>query len=290
VDNGYALMYATIGVVGVTAWVALMVTAAATIARAFRSPRGTETRNVGVACLTGVVAVAFAMATYDLVSTLQSQWALVILAAVGVAAAETVPRPERVRRRWGYRAALPLVGLGVGCLLLVSAPVGSSQSFSIILTAPWIDFTNGGPVSAYDGTALSDTLCGALTSPDVVAPGTRVDCLQLNSLEPFAFPAQALVTVRAATPAAVTAEVHRAFGPIASHMQMTRASTQPIQTGRPAWATTAPLWCAVVGLLLMLLVPPLRFLRRKRHPDDLDPDDEDWSDVSEWLERYSVPL
>ena len=290
VDNGYALMYATIGVVGVTAWVALMVTAAATIGRAFRSPRGTETRNVGVACLIGVVAVAFAMATYDLVSTLQSQWALVVLAAVGVAAAETVPRPERVRRRWGYRAALPFVGLGVGCLLFVSAPVGSSQSFSIILTAPWLDFTNGGPVSAYDGTALSDTLCGALTSPDVVAPGTRVDCLQLDTLEPFAFPAQALVTVRAATPAAVTAAVRRAFGPIASHMQMTSEANQSIQTGRPAWATTAPFWCAVVGLLLMLLVPPLPFRRRKRHPDDFDPDDEDWSDVHEWLERYSVAL
>ena len=118
VDNGYALMYATIGVVGVTAWIALMVTAMATTARTLRSPRGTDSRNVGAACLIGIVAVAFAMATYDLVSTLQSQWALVFLAAVGVAAAETVPRPERVRRRWGYRAALPLVGLGVGCLLV----------------------------------------------------------------------------------------------------------------------------------------------------------------------------
>ena len=274
VDNGYALMYATIGVVGVTAWIALMVTAMATTARALRSPRGTDTRNVGAACLIGVVAVAFAMATYDLVSTLQSQWALVFLAAVGVAAAETVPRPERVRRRWGYRAALPLVGLGVGCLLFVSAPLTSSQTFSVILTAPWLDFTNGGPVDAYDGTALSDTLCGALTSPDVVAAGTRVDCLQLDTIEPLAFPAEALVTVSAATPAAVTAEARHAFAPISSHMQMTATASESVQTGRPAWATTAPLWCAVVGLLLMLLVPRLAVqapepgIRTESEPDD----------------------
>ena len=287
VDNGYALMYATIGVVGVTAWVVLLVTSSATTARTLWSPRGTDTRNVGAACLIGVIAVVFAMATYDLVSTLQSQWALVVLAAVGVAAAETVLRPERVRRRWGYRALLPLAGLGVGCLLFVSAPLASSQTFTIVLTAPWLDFTNGGPVNTYDGTALSNTLCGAVTSPDVVAPGTRVDCLQLGTIEPFAFPAEASVTVSGATPPAVNAEVRHAFDPIASHMQMTGDATQPVQTGRPAWATTAPFWCAVVGLLLMLLVPPVP-LRRRTSYEDRSPPDEKWSDVPETLERYGV--
>src|SRR5205807_9433939 len=33
VDNGYALMYSTIGMIGVTAWITLMVTAMATSAR-----------------------------------------------------------------------------------------------------------------------------------------------------------------------------------------------------------------------------------------------------------------
>ncbi len=226
------------------------------------------------------------MATYDLVSTLQSQWTLAVLAALGVAAAEAVPRPERARRRWGYRALLPLAGLGVGCLIFVSVPLTSSQTFTVILTAPWLDYTNGGPVDAYAGTALSDTLCGALTSPDVVAAGTGVNCLQLDTIQPFAFPADASVTVSGATPAAVTAEARHAFAPLASHMQMTATATQSVQTGRPAWAETAPFWCAVVGLLLMLLVPPLPFWRRNPYPDGSDPD-EDWSDVSDWLDRYA---
>jgi hypothetical protein len=288
VDNGYALIYATIGVIGVTVWVALIVTALATTARALRSPRGTETRNLGAACLIGVFAVAVAMAVYDLVSTLQSQWTLAVLAALGVAAAEAVPRRERARRRRGYRALLPLAGLSVGCMLFVSAPLSSSQTYSVILTAPWLDFTNGGPVNAYDGAALSDTLCGALASPDVVATGTRIDCLQLAAIEPFAFPGQAVVTVSGPTPAAVTAEAHRAFDVIIPHLQMTGDPTQPIQTGRAAWATTAPLWCTAMGFLLVLLVPPLRFRRRRHAPPHHSHPGEERPGAPHASERYSV--
>jgi hypothetical protein len=173
-------------------------------------------------------------------------------------------------------------------LLFVSAPLSSSQTYSVILTAPWLGFTNGGPVNAYDGAALSDTLCGALASPDAVAPGTGLDCLQLDSIEPFSYPAEVLVTVRGPTPAAVNAEARRAFGVIVPHLQLTGDPTQPIQTGRPAWATTAPLWCAVVGLFVMLLVPPLP-LRRRRHPQPDDPHpSEEWPEVPQPAERYSV--
>lgn len=170
----------------------------------------------------------------------------------------------------------------------MSAPLSSSQTFAVILTAPWLDFTNGGPVNAYDGTALSDTLCGTLASPDAVVPGTGLNCLQLDTIEPFSYPAEVLVTVRGPTPAAVITEDRRAFAVVVPHLQMTGDPTQPIQTGRPAWATTAPLWCTVVGLLLMLLVPPLRF-RRRRIPDpDRSQPDEERSKMPETPERYSV--
>lgn len=120
-----------------------------------------------------------------------------------------------------------------------------------------------------------------------MAPGTGVDCLQLATIEPFAFPAEVLVTVRGATPAAVTTEIRHAFAPIVPHLQMTGNATQPVQTGRPAWATTAPFWCAVAGLLLMLQVPPLRFRRRAWAPDR-SPPDEEWSDAPDERERYGV--
>jgi hypothetical protein len=288
VDNGYALMYATIGVIGVTAWITLMVTAMATSARTLRAPRGTEGRTIGAACLVGMVAVAVAMATYDLVSTLQSLWAFVILAALGVAAFEAAPRRERARRRWGYRAVLPLVGFGVGSLLFVLAPLTSSQTFSVVMTAPWMNYYSTEPVDVYDGTALSNTLCGALTNPDVVAPGTTVRCLQSDVVEPFAFPPEAQVTVRAATPKAVAAEARRAFLPIYRHQQLTGGPVEPIQTGRPAWAATAPFWCTAAGLLAMALVPPLPVRRRPRRRGGHKPADEDVGDTPQALERQRV--
>lgn len=288
VDNGYALTYATIGVIGLTAWIALMVTGLATTARALRAPRGTDARVVGAACLVGVIAVAVAMATYDLVSTLQSQWALAVLAALGVAAAETVPHRARARRRWGSRALLPMAGLGVGCLLFVSVPLTSSQTFSVVLTAPWLGFTNSDPVDAFVGTALSNTLCGTVTSPDVVNPGTRVSCLQLDTIEPFSFPAEASVTVSGATSSAVTGEARRAFAPVFSHLQMTGGPTQSVQTGRPAWAETAPFWGAVVGFGLMTLIPPVPFRRRARPVRSEEPEEEEYPELPEMLERYDL--
>jgi hypothetical protein len=35
-----------------------------------------------------------------------------------------------------------------------------------------------------------------------------------------------------------------------------------VQTGKPAWASTAPLWAGAVGLGLMVFVPPIRLRRR----------------------------
>jgi hypothetical protein len=237
-----------------------------------------------------MVAVAVAMATYDLVSTLQSLWAFVILAALGVAAFEATPRRVRARRRWGYRAVLPLVGFGVGCLLFVLAPLTSSQTFSVLLTAPWVSYYSPEPVDVYDGTALSNTLCGAVTNPDVVVPGTTVRCLQTDVVQPFAFPPEAQVTVRAATPKAVAAEVRRAFLPIYRHQQLTGAPEESVQTGRPAWAVTAPFWCAAAGLLAMALVPPLPVRRRPRRRGVHDKADEDVGDTPQTLERQSVRM
>jgi hypothetical protein len=211
------------------------------------------------------------------VNTLQSLWTFIILAAVGVAAFEAAPARARVRRRWGYRAVLPLVGIGVGFGLFFLAPLSSSQTYSIVLTAPWLNYESGGPVDVYGGTVLANTLCDALTSSNVVTSGAEVHCLQTDVVEPFTFPAQAVVTVSGATPQAVKAATNRAFDPIFHHQQMTGAPTEPIQTGRPAWAETAPLWCAVVGLLAIAFVPPLRVRRRppRTGKNDADADGTD---------------
>src|SRR5205807_5472325 len=104
------------------------------------------------------------------------------------------PSRPRARRRWRYRAILPLVGVGVGSMLFFLTPMSSSQTYSVLLTATWLDYESGAPVDVYGGTVLANTFCGALTSADVVTPGTEVHCLQNDVVQPFTFPAQVVIT------------------------------------------------------------------------------------------------
>ncbi|MGH9028879.1 MAG: hypothetical protein ACRDV4_04615, partial [Acidimicrobiales bacterium] len=259
-DDAYALLYATLGVIGVIAWVALIVTALAHLSRTFRAPTASHERRLGAACAVGILCIAAACLNYDLVFTSESAWALVMLAALGCAAADSVPRPVRAKPRWALRALLPIGGTGLGVAVLALAPVTASEAISVFTVAPWVDAMQG----PRGGTELVNTLCPSVTDPDVVAPGTSVTCLDESSIYQADYPGLAVVTVRAATPGKVRQEVVRAFTPIYYHMPMEGGPTGTIQSGRPAWATTAPLTGGALGLGAMLLFPPRR--RRRRPP------------------------
>jgi hypothetical protein len=261
-DDAYALLYATLGVLGVIAWLGLMATAFAHCARTLRAPSGSHERRLGAACLVGIVVVAAACANYDLIFTSQSAWALVILAALGSAAADRVPRPEYTRYRWLARSLLPVGGVGLGAVILALAPVSAAETISVFTVAPWVDATQG----PWGGTELVDTLCKSVTDPDVVSSGTSVKCLAESSIFSTDYPGLALVTVRAGTPTEVTEEVKRAFTPIYYHLPMEGGPVGTIQTGKPAWATTAPLSGGAAGLGAMLLLPPRQYRRRRRAP------------------------
>lgn len=264
-DNAYALMYSQTGVLGIVTWAALVVTAFVATIPALRTPRGSDTRTLGAACLVGIIGVAIAAATYDLISTPQSSWALMVLGAVGVCTAETVKirHQARLRRRWALRMAVPVAGIGVGMAALALAPTTSSEALSILTVAPWVPAT-GGVVDLYQGTALTNTLCGAVTNPDTLAPNTSVTCQQAVNLFPTDYPALALVDVQGPSPAAVRAELVRSFTPIYKYLPMAGGATQTIQTGKPAWATTAPQWLGSAGLLAVLLSPAIPVRRRRR--------------------------
>lgn len=258
-DDAYALVYATLGALGVLAWVTVMVTAFASTLRALRS-RDADIRAIGAACLVGVVALAVAAASYDLVNTPQSSWAIVILAALGTVVAETVPRRVRLRRRWLARTPLPLAGTAIGFLVFAATPVTASQTLSVFTVAPWVP----GPVYISQGQEMVDTLCATITNPDTIAPGTSVQCLLADSIFQTDYAGLALVTVRGPTPSAVLSEDKRAFTPIFRYMAMEGGPTSVVQTGKPSWAKTAPLSGGFAGLVAMFLVPPLRLKRRTK--------------------------
>lgn len=263
-DDAYALLYANIGMTGLLAYLAVMVTALALALRSWRAPRGSEPRLVGMACAVGIVGVMGAFALYDGSVTTQTPWLLAFVGGLGAAAAEQVEHRPVAGRRWARRAALPLVGLGAGLAVLATSPTSASESLTVYTVAPYIQAYESGPTSQYVGTTLTNTLCGLVTASSVVPAGTQVQCTLTDNVIAYAYPAEALVTVRAATPAAVRAEVTRAFTPAFHLMWMTGGISTTMQTGKPAWAVTAPLWAAAGGVGLMLWVPPLR--RRRRRP------------------------
>jgi O-antigen ligase len=264
-DDAYAILYATLGVLGVLAWLALLATALATTARAFRARSGSEARMLGAACFAGICAAAVAGASYDFTNTLQSLWTLTMLAALGVAVADTAPRPERARRS-RVRVLMPLVGALLGLVVYAFAPVSSSESLSVVPIAPWVLVVEDA-FYPNQGTELVHTLCPIVTNPDTIAPHTSVSCLQDSTVFPLAFPALAVIDVRAPTAAAVRQEADRAVAPISRSMPMETSTIGTIATGKPSWAKTAPLWGGAVGLAATLLVPPIRRRRRTPQPD-----------------------
>ncbi|HLI72332.1 MAG TPA: O-antigen ligase family protein [Acidimicrobiales bacterium] len=256
-DNSYALLYATIGVLGLAAWAFMLITTAATAARALRAPRDTDTRTLGAACLVGIVAVLVAAAAYDLVATPQSQWTFMFLAALGVAVAEPVPRRVPPRRWWTARALLPVLGVAGGILMLGLAPSTSSESVSVFMASPAVIAASHAPVDDYTGKVLGNTLCGFLDHPSQVIDGTTLRCQRLSDVVPNVWPTLMLVRITGPTPDAVRAEYQHAFGQYAPYIQGQIAPVGPVASGKPAWATTAPVWVGLVGLVAMFLIPPL---------------------------------
>ena len=264
-DNGYALMYATIGVVGLIAWIGLFAIAAAGVAPSLRSPPGSDARRLGAACLIGIGGAVVSAVSYDFQNTVQSPWAFIVLAAFGAVVADRVPRRSPVHRRWALRMLVPAVGVALGFALLAAVPTSASQALSIQTIAPWVSDESGGPTSQYQGTALVNILCKVVTNPDNISPGTGVKCVQASLFQGLVDPSTALVTVSGPTPGAVRSEIRRSFAAIYRVLPLAGGPTEVLQVGKPAWATTGPVWGGLLGLLVTLLIPRIRLRRANRH-------------------------
>lgn len=253
VDDGYAVIYATLGVVGILAWLSVMAMSGLAAGQALVARRGSYERLVGAACLAGIVAAAVAAATYDFIDTAQSTWTLIVLGALGVAAAEAAGR--RVVLHWSMpRLLLPAVGSLLGSTLLVVAPVSYSVSLAVIPDAPWV-LTSESAYYPIQGTEMVNTLCPVVTNRDYVVPGTKVRCLQYNQVFLYNFPALAVVQVRGPTQQSVAREANAAFARISPQMPLAVWPRGRITSGKPAWAKTAPLWGGCLGAFLMLVMP-----------------------------------
>lgn len=272
VDNGFVTVFITVGMLGLLAWIVLYVTAAHASLRGFRARRGSDDRLLAAACLVGVVELAVACATYDLVSTPESRWTLAVVLALSVATAERVTRPVRRRRAWAWRAVLPVAGIFAGSVAFVLAPVSASETLHYDTVVAWLNRTMDVPTSNFASQTLGRTGCDLMTAPETVVPGTEIDCLWSPAFYPLGDPTRLIVLVRGPTPASVAEEVTAAQVAIARGTYVRGGATGPITTGKPALAVTAPLIGGTAGLVLALIVPPWPWVTRtKRRRHDGEP-------------------
>ena len=261
VDNAYAVIYATLGVIGILAWLSLILMIGVTAGHALRARRGTFERLIGAACLSGALGAGIAAATYDFTDTAQSTWTLIVLGALGVAATEAAGRS--VVLHWSApRLLLPAVGSFLGSTLLALAPVSSSASFAVMTDAQWV-LTSNNAYYEVQGTEMVNTLCPVVTNSDILMKGSQIRCLQYSRVFELNFPGLAVVQVRGPTPQAVTRQATVAFGDISRQMPLEFWPMGRVATGKPSWARTAPLWGGVAGGFAMLLLPSVPHRRSK---------------------------
>jgi hypothetical protein len=261
-DNGYVVLFVTVGMVGVLAWAVASTTAVVSSTRGLRAPRHSDERLLAAACVVGLVGAAVACALYDLTNTVESRWTWVVLAALGTAVAETVPR-RAVRRRWSLRLVLPAIGLAVGGVILAATPASATQSEYLMTTVPFVSTEFGGPTSPYLDRVNDNTACSIITLTRNVVAGTSVNCYPAVEFAPAAYPAEISVTVRGRTPALVRQEIDVVQATASPYVFLAGGPTSEVRSGKPALAVTAPLTGAVIGLGIALIVPALY---RRRSP------------------------
>lgn len=261
-DDGYALTYLQLGVIGLLSWVVLLVTVFVTALRTLRAPVGSTTRLLGPACALGVVAVAAAALGYDLTFTEQSMWTLGLLSALAVVLSEGLPRRARASSRsWG-RLALPAAGALVGVAVLAMAPLNWSRSYTIYLISPGELAATNASLITWTAQQLAPTVCGYITSPPFQRSGAQLRCTEPTDFEKLAWPAQVVVSIAGPSAAVVNSEARHALRTFEKYKYPRAVADAPMASGKSALASTAPLSGAVAGAGAAVLIPPLRRRRR----------------------------
>ena len=248
VDSSWVLVYATLGVLGVLALAALLLICLHALSRFLRAGPGDS--RVIAASATGVVAAAVvALAAYDFGTLRMSTATLWMVVALGLTANEelgVVPEVARVRRPSAVVAACAAAGLWLGVGILAVAPERSSATLVVTTVDPRI--AAAAIDQSFTVKVLSQTACSVLD--DMPTEGT-VRCQDLDQI------GGGIAEVR--IEGVDDAEVERTRGAVEQRLTgVFSAATLQEQDrgrGRPAWATTAPLWAAVLGALAGLWRP-----------------------------------
>lgn len=260
-DASYLQTYTQVGLVGVLAFVSLLTMSILAVLPGLRAPPGLE-RTLAAAVVAGMAVGVATGASYNAAAAFRPYW---LLAAIGVALAERVPRRATPTRRSRLRVLLPVAGLAAGLVLRAVAPAATSVAVEFETVNLYSNAVAGGP-QGFLGTMLVNTACEIITATAAKDPRSEANCYNLRT-EAGAEVGLGHLSIRAATRdhaldrARVTLRYTRRWVP---GLRVHLLSIDP--PARSTWARTAPLWSAAAGAWVALVVPPLRVRRRRPRP------------------------
>lgn len=251
VDIGWVTAYATIGIVGVIALVAVLLSASHAGSRFVLAPPS-RLRTIAAGATGAVVAAPLGFASYDLgtlrMST-ETVWAMAALALVANEQLGLLPVPA-VRR--GYNVPVPAAVLGAlgvvgGFALALATPQRTSLELVHAVQDPAVA-AEAPTDQGYTIKVLSQTACVVVED---MALDVTLRCQDLDQIAGGTGTVRIEATDAAAVEdagMAVTRRLQEVF-PAATVAVTERGR------GRPTWASTAPVWMAAAGFALGATAP-----------------------------------
>jgi hypothetical protein len=248
-DSSYVLFYATLGVVGVVGLGTILLTPVAVVSLGAARDH-TPDRIFGAAAAAGLVAAIMSASAYDALSGPTSSWALWLLAALGIVAAEKVAGPRPISpggRLSAFRLCVPVVGVVIGLIWAASVSPRSVVMSDFVTTNPEAPGTIAGP-----GQIAVNTVCETARLQLHDQP-VRVLCRH----GPERGTTTGYLEIAAADPRTVDSAL-KTFDEIAVRIVSPyRRVVIGTSRARSMPARTAPLWLGLVGGILVLLLPAI---------------------------------
>ena len=259
-DTTYLQLYGETGLLGLVSGIALLVTATACSLPGLRATDRTDRRAAAVAAVAGVAMLVGGFA-YDALRSLSSARPFLVLAAVGIVAAERVagPLPVLVRRRPVVVVGAVVAAGALGWLVFALAPVHYAQQFQFATVSATRETRFTDPVTV--GHTFINTVCGSAAALPAGTPSAHIEC---RDPEVAAGVGELRIETRSAAGLPAVADAVDSQAAVVGITPFRLTAETPVQRGRPTAAAWAPLWLPAGTLLGMLLVPLESRSRRGR--------------------------
>jgi hypothetical protein len=261
-DNGWVLLYASSGVIGLAVYATLVVLALVTAGMAMRAPPGPD-RYIAVAVTVGMLAWVVANASYDASNLGLSGPLFWLLAGVGLAMAERVTRPlgRSVPPAAVVGGAVTLLALSVVVALASPSHVARRYQFQDLPTTLLARTSIGYETPAYRAEA---TVCEVMDALSDSTSNGRIDCVHPGVYQPNsgAYSVQVHGVGRMRTEARSVEALDDLESEILSaadafvHFELIRLSAD--ERGRRTAARTAPVWTGVAIFFVLQFWPRRR--------------------------------